>query len=182
MVTRTKHIAAPDADWVNREGWRRLFIPTLVGLLAVAIVASLAMGAVALPIERVVDILLRPAAPGVDAVEVIIIWEIRFGRVVCSAETIFYRAHDPVRMLTRSFKIQDRVDDVLERFGTGQSAIFGDVTDQEGGHLTLFCPDEELRSHFANLADTSGSHIEFFTERRLDRVHYDSSSAQLFRF
>ena len=85
MVTRTKHIAAPDADWVNREGWRRLFIPALVGLLAVAIVASLAMGAVALPIARVIDILLRPAAPGVDAVEVIIIWEIRFGRVLLAA-------------------------------------------------------------------------------------------------
>ena len=60
-------------------------IPMLIGLLALVIIASVAVGAVMLPLCRVVRVLLQPSTPGVEATDAIIVWEIRLGRVLLAA-------------------------------------------------------------------------------------------------
>src|SRR2546428_11921834 len=57
----------------------------LIGLLALVIIVSVAVGAVMLPLSRVVRALLQPLAPGVETTDVVIVWEIRFGRVLLAA-------------------------------------------------------------------------------------------------
>ncbi len=67
-------------------GRRRVaLIPMLTGLLALVIIASVAVGAVMLPFSRVVSALLQPTTPGVEATDAVIVWEIRFGRVLLAA-------------------------------------------------------------------------------------------------
>ena len=50
------------------------------------------------------------------------------------AKTILYRTHDAVIVMTLAFEIKDRVDDMLESFGSGNRTFLGDVTDQEDGN------------------------------------------------
>jgi len=57
----------------------------LIGLLALVIIVSVAVGTVMLPLSRVVRALLQPLAPGVETTDVVIVWEIRFGRVLLAA-------------------------------------------------------------------------------------------------
>jgi iron complex transport system permease protein len=82
MVTQTRNMSPTRESWERKQRRRTLFIPVLLGLLAVAMVSSLAVGAVSLPIQRVVGILLHSAASGADPMEVTIIWEMRFGRIL----------------------------------------------------------------------------------------------------
>lgn len=78
MVThQTPHIA------LRRR--RVVLLPTLLGLLALAIIVSVAVGAVVLPLPRILSALIQPKAPGVEATDVTIVWEIRFGRVLLAA-------------------------------------------------------------------------------------------------
>ena len=67
------------------ERRRVALIPMLIGLLALVIIASVAVGAVMLPPSRVVRALLQPTTPGVEATDAIIVWETRFGRVLLAA-------------------------------------------------------------------------------------------------
>jgi iron complex transport system permease protein len=60
-------------------------IPVLLGLLVAAMVASLAVGAVSLPLQRVIEVLLHPTASGAEATTATIVWEVRFGRVLLAA-------------------------------------------------------------------------------------------------
>jgi iron complex transport system permease protein len=64
---------------------RVALIPLLLGLLVLASLVSLAVGAVVLPLPRVVRALLQPQAPGVEATDVTIVWDIRLGRVLLAA-------------------------------------------------------------------------------------------------
>jgi iron complex transport system permease protein len=67
-------------------GRRRIaLIPMLVGLLALVIIVSVSVGAVMLPLSRVVSALLQPTTPSVEATDAVIVWEIRFGRVLLAA-------------------------------------------------------------------------------------------------
>jgi iron complex transport system permease protein len=67
-------------------GRRRVaLIPMLIVLLALVIIASVAVGAVMLPLSRVMRALLQPTTPGVEATDAVIVWEIRFGRVLLAA-------------------------------------------------------------------------------------------------
>ena len=77
MTHQTPHAAT---------GCRRVaLIPMLIGLLALVIIVSVAVGTVMLPLSRVVRALLQPLAPGVETTDVVIVWEIRFGRVLLAA-------------------------------------------------------------------------------------------------
>jgi len=64
---------------------RTACIPVLFGLLVLAIIVSVAVGAVVLPLPRVLRALLLPTAPGVEATDATIVWDIRFGRVLLAA-------------------------------------------------------------------------------------------------
>jgi iron complex transport system permease protein len=57
----------------------------LFGLLVAGILFSLAVGAVSLPLHRVIEILLHPTAASNDPIEVTIIWEMRCGRILLAA-------------------------------------------------------------------------------------------------
>jgi hypothetical protein len=45
----------------------------LIGLLALVIIASVAVGAVRLPLSHVVSALLQPTTPGVEATDAVIV-------------------------------------------------------------------------------------------------------------
>jgi iron complex transport system permease protein len=67
-------------------GRRRIaLIPLLIGLLALVTIASVAVGAVMLPLGHVVRALLQPLTSGVETTDAIIVWEIRLGRVLLAA-------------------------------------------------------------------------------------------------
>ena len=67
-------------------GRRRVaLIPMLIVLLVLVIIASVAVGAVMLPLSHVMRALLQPTTPGVEATDAVIVWEIRFGRVLLAA-------------------------------------------------------------------------------------------------
>jgi hypothetical protein len=55
-------------------GCRRVaLMPMLIGLLALVIIASVAVGAVRLPLSHVVSALLQPTTPGVEATDAVIV-------------------------------------------------------------------------------------------------------------
>ena len=60
-------------------------IPLLLGLLVLASIVSVAVGAVVLPLPRVLRALLQPRAVGVQATDATIVWDIRLGRVLLAA-------------------------------------------------------------------------------------------------
>lgn len=87
-MVMTVHTPALSARRDSRNRVIRLrlaLIPLLLGVLAAGIIVSLAVGAVFLPPRRVIDILVRPAAPGIDPMDVTIVWDIRFGRTLLAA-------------------------------------------------------------------------------------------------
>ena len=53
----------------------------LIGLLALVIIASVAVGAVTATFSCC-ECALQPTTPGVEATDAVIVWEIRFGRVL----------------------------------------------------------------------------------------------------
>lgn len=60
-------------------------IALLGGLLVLVMVASLGVGAVALPLSRIVSLLLHPPTGGPDAMEATILWDLRAGRILLAA-------------------------------------------------------------------------------------------------
>ena len=68
-----------------RSHSRIALIPLLLGVLVLVSIVSVAVGAVVLPLPRVVRALLQPQAPGVEATDVTIVWDIRLGRVLLAA-------------------------------------------------------------------------------------------------
>ena len=83
-------------------------------------------------------------------------------------------------MLTRSFKVENRIDNVLESFRPGDRAVFRDVPDQENGDVIFLRPEQQLRRDFPHLSDAARRHLEFFTERSLNGIDDDDSRAKLF--
>lgn len=79
---QTENTSTTTSSWLTRQSWRTALIPILFCLLVLGIVSSLAVGAVSLPLHRVVAALLYPSAAHVDPMEATIIWEMRFGRVL----------------------------------------------------------------------------------------------------
>jgi iron complex transport system permease protein len=75
----------PQAAGTQQEAWRRRLPVLLLGVLGVTLVASLTVGPVSLPIDRILRILVRPTSPSVDAMEATIVWDMRFGRVLLAA-------------------------------------------------------------------------------------------------
>ena len=70
-------------------------------------------------------------------------------------DRIIKRANDAMRMVTFSLEVEHRVDDVLERFGSGEAAILGDVSDQQRRHVLILRHEQQLRGGFADLSDAA---------------------------
>jgi len=62
---------------------RRVFVPLVGGLLVLAMLASLALGAITVPGARLLDALLR--SPGAEMGDLTIIWDLRLPRVLLAA-------------------------------------------------------------------------------------------------
>lgn len=72
--------------WPFQTAYRHLtWLLVLAVLLAVGIIVSLGVGAVSLPLHKVVTILVQPTAPSVDPMEATIVWDMRFGRALLAA-------------------------------------------------------------------------------------------------
>lgn len=74
-------MTSPTSHPVRGHG-RVALIPVLLGLLVLVSIVSLAVGAVVLPLPRVLRALLQPRAIGVEATDATIVWDIRLGRVL----------------------------------------------------------------------------------------------------
>jgi iron complex transport system permease protein len=85
MVTHRQVRRRTIASRERRDRLGMLVIIVLLGLLAVTLVASLTVGAVSLPVQRVMAILIYPNAPGIDTMEAAIVWDMRCGRVLLAA-------------------------------------------------------------------------------------------------
>src|SRR4029077_14912560 len=81
------------------------------------------------------------------------------------AKAVLHRAHDAVRMVALAFEIQHRVDDVLERFRSGEAAVLRDVADEEGRDVLSLGGEEQLRRRLAHLANAAGRRL---TTQRAD--------------
>src|SRR5262245_42849531 len=86
-----------------------------------------------------------------------------------------------MRMLSRAFEIQNRIDDMLERLWSGNGAIFCDVPNEENGNMILFRPEQQLRCDFSHLTDAAGSHFKLFAECCLYRINDQHFGCELFR-
>ena len=58
--------------------------------------------------------------------------------LVRRTESVLDRSDNPVIVVPFALKIENRIDDVLQRLGTGDAAVFGDVADQKTGISRLF--------------------------------------------
>src|SRR5207249_3017078 len=47
------------------------------------------------------------------------------------AEAVLDRANHAMRVMPLALEVQDRIDDMLERFGAGEAAVFRDVADED---------------------------------------------------
>ena len=82
-----------------------------------------------------------------------------------------------MRVVALAFEVEHGVDDVLERLGTGEAAVLGDVADEERRDVVALRGEQELRRRFADLADAAGRGLELQREHRLDRVDDRSAPA-----
>ena len=59
-------------------------------------------------------------------------------------------------MIAVSFKIQNRIDHMLQKFGACNGAVFGHMTDQQRWYAGFFGHHHQTDGGFPNLADASG--------------------------
>lgn len=85
MVTQKDRASLATTRNDRQKRPRGIFLVILLGLLVVVLLASLTVGAVSLPIRRVMTILMHPTAVGVDPMEATIVWDMRLGRVLLAA-------------------------------------------------------------------------------------------------
>ena len=78
-----------------------------------------------------------------------------------------------MRMVALALEVEHRVDDVLERLGTGEAAVLRDVADEERRHVLSLGREQQLRRRFAHLADAARRRLELQREDRLDRIDDD---------
>ena len=76
-----------------------------------------------------------------------------------------------MRVVALAFEIQHGVHHVLERLRTGETAVLGDVADEERRDVVALRGKQKLRGGFAHLPDAAGRRLELQREHRLDRVH-----------
>ena len=85
-----------------------------------------------------------------------------------------------MRMLPRTFEIQNRIDDVFQGFWPRDRTILRDVADQKNRNMILLGPEQQLRCNFAHLADAARRHFESFAECRLNGINDDNFRFETF--
>src|SRR5262245_32642911 len=83
-------------------------------------------------------------------------------------------------MLSRPLEIQNSVDQVLERFWSGNGAILRDVADQKDRNMLLLCPKQQLRRNLSDLTDAAWSHFKFFAKSCLYGINDHHLGSKLF--
>ena len=82
-------------------------------------------------------------------------------------------------MVLVAFELQHDVDHVLEHFGSGKCALFGDVANQGHGHVARLGVAQKFGGGFADLPDASGGGIQLGVVGRLDRVDHEQVGLEL---
>ena len=98
--------------------------------------------------------------------------------LVDAAESILRRAQDAVIEHALALEVQHRVDDVLERLGTGDAPALGDVANGEHRRLRFLREAHQSRGALPHLPDVSRRALEIAREDRLDRVDEHRLRAQ----
>ena len=68
-----------------------------------------------------------------------------------SAKPVFHRANQRVSTRRIILEIEDCVDHVFDHPRPGNRAFLGDMTDQENGHIVLFCELHDAPNAFTHL-------------------------------
>src|SRR4051794_34980212 len=72
-----------------------------------------------------------------------------------------------------ALEVEHGIDDVLERFWTGDAAALGDVPDGKDRGLGLLCEPHQPCGALTHLANVSRRALEIGSEDRLDRIDDD---------
>ena len=75
-------------------------------------------------------------------------------------------------MKALAFQVEDGIDDVLQHARPGDGALFGDVPDDEDGHVGAFGQVHQAGGALADLADRAGAGGEVVEHDRLDRIDH----------
>ena len=86
------------------------------------------------------------------------------------AKAIFDGPNEAEAAVRVAFKIQDRVDHVLQHAGASQCAFFGDMADQHNGGASGFGCAREMRGTFPDLCDRAWGRSELVGINRLNGV------------
>ena len=90
--------------------------------------------------------------------------------LVDAAESVLGRAKDAVVEHAFALEVEHRVDDVLERLRSGDSAALRDVADDEDRGAGFLREAHQSRGALAHLPDVAGRALEIAGEDRLDRI------------
>ena len=81
-----------------------------------------------------------------------------------------------------AFEIENRVDDVFQRFRPRNHSLFGHMAYQKNGHGQIFREQQELPRDLADLRDRSGRALQLLGEDGLNRVDNDRLRLQFIDF
>ncbi len=87
------------------------------------------------------------------------------------AEAVLHRPDHPVVQVALSLEVEHRVHDVLQRLGTGDGALLGDVADEEHRNPVGLRQGQAAGGALADLADAPRRRLQRRRVDRLDRVH-----------
>src|SRR6185295_19850881 len=85
-------------------------------------------------------------------------------------------------VMSLTFKIQNGVDDVFERFGAGNRSVFSDVTDQENRNGAVLREQEKLVRSFPHLRHRAGRGFDHRRKNSLDGIDYDGGRVETLNF
>lgn len=89
------------------------------------------------------------------------------------AEAVFDAPQEPQFVLTVAGQLENGIDHVLEQFGPGDGAFFGDVTDDDHRDIGFFGGTDEEAGAIPDLGGRAGGGRIIFRRNGLNRVDND---------
>ncbi len=86
------------------------------------------------------------------------------------AEAVLLRAEDADGPVAVALECEHGIDEVLERLGSGQAAVLGDLADEDDGRARGAGEGRQASGRLPDLADRAGRPVEPIERHRLHRV------------